>query len=117
MPPCLLPAWQASAIGEHHSCRAKMNGTRAWLCGELAKDGRPFVPSQANFVMIDMDTDVRPIIDQFAGRNILVGRRFPSMNNFLRITIGTQQEMETFVTALREIAPSLRPKLPDSGSR
>jgi histidinol-phosphate/aromatic aminotransferase/cobyric acid decarboxylase-like protein len=56
--------------------------------------------------MIDMHTDVQPIIDQFAGRNILVGRRFPSMNNFLRITIGTQQETETFVTALREIAPA-----------
>jgi histidinol-phosphate aminotransferase len=88
------------------SCREKMNGTRAWLCGELAKDGRSFVPSQANFVMIDMHTDVRPIIDQFAARNILVGRRFPSMSNFLRITIGTQQETEAFVTALREIAPA-----------
>jgi histidinol-phosphate aminotransferase len=88
------------------SCREKMNGTRAWLCGELAKDGRSFVPSQANFVMIDMHTDVRPIIDQFAARNILVGRRFSSMSNFLRITIGTQQETEAFVTALREIAPA-----------
>jgi histidinol-phosphate aminotransferase len=88
------------------SCREKMNGTRAWLCCELAKDGRSFVPSQANFVMIDMHTDVRPIIDQFAARNILVGRRFSSMNNFLRVTIGTQQETETFVTALREIAPA-----------
>ena len=89
-----------------NSCREKMNGTRAWLCGELAKDGRSFVPSQANFVMIDMHTDVRPLIDQFAARNILVGRRFPSMSNFLRITIGTQQETEAFVTALREIAPA-----------
>ena len=88
------------------SCREKMNGTRAWLCGELAKDGRSFVPSQANFVMIDMHTDVRPIIDQFAARNILVGRRFSSMNNFLRVTIGTQQETEAFVTALREIGPA-----------
>ena len=88
------------------SCRDKMNGTRSWLCSELSKDGRFFIPSQTNFVMIDMHTDVQPIIDQFAARNILVGRRFPSMNNFLRITIGTQQETEMFVTALREIAPA-----------
>jgi len=87
------------------SCREKINGTRTWLCGELAKDGRSFVPSQANFVMMDMHTDVRPIIDQFTARNILVGRRFRSMSNFLRVTIGTQQETEAFVTALREIAP------------
>src|SRR5580704_10612660 len=88
------------------SCREKLNGTRAWLCGELAKDGRPFVPSQANFVMIDMRTDVRPIIDQFAARNILVGRHFPSMSNFLRVSIGTPQETETFIAALREISPA-----------
>ena len=88
------------------SCREKLNGTRAWLCGELAKDGRPFVPSQANFVMIDMRTDVRPIIDQFAARHILVGRRFPSMSNFLRVSIGTPQETETFIAALREISPA-----------
>ena len=88
------------------SCREKLNSTRAWLCSELSKDGRFFIPSQANFVMIDMQTDVRPIVDQFAARNILVGRRFPSMSNFLRVTIGTQQETETFLATLREIAPA-----------
>ncbi len=103
----VLAAGLASLGDTDHvlACRDKINGTRRWLCGELAKDGRSYIPSQTNFVMIDMHTDVRPIIDQFAARNILVGRRFPSMNNFLRITIGTQQETETFVTALREIAP------------
>jgi histidinol-phosphate/aromatic aminotransferase/cobyric acid decarboxylase-like protein len=56
--------------------------------------------------MIDMHTDVRPIIDQFAARHILVGRRFPSMSNFLRVSIGTPQETETFIAALREISPA-----------
>jgi histidinol-phosphate aminotransferase len=104
----VLAAGLASLADTEHvmSCRDKMNGTRSWLCSELSKDGRSFIPSQTNFVMIDMHTDVQPIIDQFATRNILVGRRFPSMNNFLRITIGTQQETEMFVTALREIAPA-----------
>lgn len=88
------------------SCREKLNSTRAWLSSELSKDGRFFIPSQANFVMIDMQTDVRPIIDQFGARNILVGRRFPSMSNYLRITIGTQPETETFLATLREIAPA-----------
>jgi histidinol-phosphate aminotransferase len=84
---------------------ARINATRSWLASELAKDGRTFIPSEANFMMIDMGTDVQPIIEQFAARNILVGRRFPSMNNFLRVTIGTQPEVETFVAMLREIAP------------
>jgi histidinol-phosphate aminotransferase len=88
------------------SCRNKLNGTRRWLCDELAKDGRPFIPSQANFVMIDMGRDVQSVIDGFHARHIEVGRRFASMPNFLRVTIGTQPETEAFLTALREIAPT-----------
>jgi len=88
------------------SSRARMNATRRWLAVQLAQDGRAFIPSEANFMMIDMGADVAPIIEQFRARNILVGRRFPSMNNYLRITIGTQPEIEAFVVALREIAPA-----------
>ncbi|MGH9684888.1 MAG: histidinol-phosphate transaminase [Candidatus Acidiferrales bacterium] len=83
----------------------KMNGSRRWLCEQLAKDGRAFIPSQANFVMIDMGSDVGPYIGQFTARKILVGRRFSSMGSFLRVSIGTQPQMESFVAALREIAP------------
>jgi histidinol-phosphate aminotransferase len=88
------------------SCRNRLNSTRSWLCSELSKDGRSFIPSQANFLMIDMGTNVLPIIEQFRARNILVGRLFPSMSNFLRVTIGTQPETEAFLSALREIAPA-----------
>jgi histidinol-phosphate aminotransferase len=88
------------------SSRARMNATRQWLSAQLAKDGRSFIPSEANFMMIEMGKDVKPIIEEFRARNILVGRRFPSMNNYLRVTIGTQPETEAFVAALREIAPA-----------
>jgi histidinol-phosphate aminotransferase len=88
------------------SSRARMNATRRWLAAQLAQDGRSFIPSEANFMMIDMGTDVVPVIEKFRARNILVGRRFPSMSNYLRVTIGTQPETEAFVAALREIAPA-----------
>jgi len=85
--------------------RARINATRRWLAEQLARDGRSFIPSEANFMMIDMGTDVTPVIKEFEARNILVGRRFASMSNYLRVTIGTQAETESFVAALREIAP------------
>jgi len=104
----VLPAALASLADKDHvaTSRARINATRRWLAGELTKDGRSFIPSEANFMMIDMGMDVQPIIEQFAARNILVGRRFPSMNNFLRVTVGTQPEIEAFVAALRDIAPT-----------
>lgn len=107
----VLAAAHASLSDQDYirSCAAKMNATRAWLSDQLAKDGRKFIPSQTNFVMIDMGADVQPTIDQFRARKILVGRRFASMPNFMRVSIGTQPEVEQFVAALREIAPASQP--------
>lgn len=104
----VLAAGLASLADQENvaACRAKFIGTRNWLCSELAKDGRAFTKSQANFLMIDVGGDVQPIVDQFAKRKILVGRRFPSMNTWLRVSIGKQPEMESFLAALREIVPA-----------
>src|ERR1700733_5618431 len=103
----VLQAARASLADSNHvaACRAKLNTTRQWLCAELTKDSRTFIPSQANFVMLEMSTDVKPIIEQFRAHNIVVGRRFAAMPNFLRVTVGTQPETEAFLAALREIAP------------
>jgi histidinol-phosphate aminotransferase len=104
----VLAAAYASLSDQEHvaECGKKMNATRTWLAEQLAKDGRKFIPSQANFVMVDLGTDVQPIIEQFRARQILVGRRFPSMPTFLRVSIGTGPEMEQFLAALREITSS-----------
>jgi histidinol-phosphate aminotransferase len=104
----VLQAALASLADDAHvaTCRAQLNATRHWLCTELAEDSRPFIPSQANFVMLDLGADVKPIIEQFRARNIMVGRRFAAMPNFLRVSVGTQPETEAFLAALREIAPA-----------
>jgi histidinol-phosphate aminotransferase len=104
----VLEAALASMADPTHVPRYKkmMNDTRRWLCTELHKDGRRYIPSETNFVMIDVGGDVRPVIDAFRKKNILVGRKFPSMPNWLRISIGTQKEMDSFVAGLREIVPA-----------
>jgi len=88
--------------------RELMNGTRRWLCARLKEDGRRFIPSEANFLMIDVGGDVQPVIEAFEKRNIRVGRKFPSLGTWLRVSIGTQPEIETFLTALRDIVPVSR---------
>ncbi|MGH9441165.1 MAG: histidinol-phosphate transaminase [Thermoanaerobaculia bacterium] len=87
-------------------CRRKMNETRRWLCAELERDGRRYIPSHANFVMIDVGGEVAPVIHAFRSRNMEVGRKFPSMPNWLRISIGKPEEMRAFVAGLREIVPA-----------
>lgn len=85
--------------------RQRINGTKKWLYGELEKDGRTYIPSHANFMMIDVGSDVAPMIRAFAARNILVGRKFPSMANWMRVSMGTPDEMQKFMAAFREIVP------------
>jgi len=86
--------------------RKTMNDTRRLLCTELDRDGRRYIPSHANFVMIDVHGDVAPVIRAFHDRDIHVVRRFPSMPNWLRISIGKPEEMQAFVAGLREIVPA-----------
>jgi len=82
--------------------------TRQWLYRELESDGRRFIRSHANFVMIELGGDAEPVIDAFRAEGILVGRRFPSMESWLRISIGTPEEMLAFVAGLRRIVPPAR---------
>ena len=86
--------------------RDRLNGTRRWLCAELARDGRRTIPSEANFVMIDAGADVKPVIAAFEARGIRVGRRFAALPTWLRVTIGTPDETRAFLQAFRAIVPA-----------
>lgn len=86
--------------------RKRLNDTRRWLCEELSRDGRRYIPSETNFVMIDAHGDVTPVTQALRERGILAGRKFPSMPNWLRVSIGKREEMEAFVAALREVVPA-----------
>jgi len=86
--------------------RERLNGTRLRLCRELEKDGRRYIPSEANFMMIDVGGDVKPLIPAFEARGVKVGRRFAAMPGWLRVTIGKPEETEAFLAALRALVPA-----------
>jgi histidinol-phosphate aminotransferase len=100
-----LAAALASLEDEEHVARQRAlnRDARDWLCRELDKGKLAYIPSHANFVMIDVGRDVGPVIEAFRGRDILVGRRFPSLPRWLRVSIGTPAEMRAFMDALRSI--------------
>jgi histidinol-phosphate aminotransferase len=100
-----LAAARASFTDEAHvSAQRTLNReARAWVYRELEKDRRRYIPSHANFVMIDTGREVGPLIDALRARRLLVGRRFPSMPAWLRVSIGTPAEMRAFMDAFRAI--------------
>src|SRR5262249_3434283 len=76
--------------------------TKQFVVDEIAKLGYQHIPSEANFMMIDLKRPVRPVIDALRQRNVQVGRVFPALPNHLRVTVGKQSEMEAFLDAFRE---------------
>ena len=70
---------------------------------ELKAFGYETIPSDANFFMVHLKRPVVPVIDEFRKRGVLVGRPFPPLNESLRVSIGTPEEMQRFHAAFREI--------------
>jgi histidinol-phosphate aminotransferase len=73
------------------------------VCTELDALGYRYIPSHANFMMIDLRRDVRPVISALRSRGVEVGRLFPALPNHMRVTIGTAPEMKAFLSAFREV--------------
>jgi len=86
--------------------RNKNITTRRWLMNELDRDGRTYIPSHTNFMMIQTGRDVGPVQKAFEEKKIFVGRKFPTIETWLRVSMGTPTEMIAFVQALREIVPA-----------
>jgi histidinol-phosphate aminotransferase len=84
--------------------RNRNSEVRKYVYGELDKLRFTYIPSHANFMMIDMRREVKPIIAAFRERNVQVGRLFPPLPNFMRVTFGTKQQMERFVAVFKEVA-------------
>jgi len=70
---------------------------------DLAALGYASVPSDANFFMVHLKRPVQPVIDEFKKKGVLVGRPFPPLNEHLRVSIGTPDEMNRFMVAFRDI--------------
>jgi histidinol-phosphate aminotransferase len=103
----LEAALESLAEPEHfEKVRVAMNATKAWLVAELEKEGRRLIPSETNFVMIHVGRDVGPLVEAFLARGLKVGRRFPALPEWLRISIGTDAETRAFLAALRELVPA-----------
>ena len=80
----------------------KVVKTREWTKKELSRLGFTFGDSKANFIFAShKECSARELFTALRKANIIV-RYFdkPRIDNYLRITIGTQEEMETLVEFL-----------------
>lgn len=76
--------------------RAINTRNRNALCAWLKERQLAYIEPQANFMMIDVGRNARDFIVKMPPMGVAVGRPFPPLDNMLRVTIGTEAEMQKF---------------------
>ena len=100
-----LVAAMASLKDPEHVARGRRlnTGVKMSVYAELDALGYRYIPSHANFMMIDLRREARPVIDALRMRAVEVGRLFPALPNHLRVTIGTSSQMKEFMSRFKQI--------------
>ena len=84
--------------------RKRMNAAvRAETFQWLDRNGYHYIPSQANCFMLDAKRPAKPVVEAMAKQNVMIGRVWPVMPNWTRITVGTHEEMAQFQAAFRKV--------------
>ncbi len=70
----------------------------------LEQMGLRYVPTEANFVLIDLQRPAREVADALLRKGVIVRPCEPfGLPNHLRVDIGTAETVERFATALKEV--------------
>ena len=73
------------------------------LYRELSDMNLPFIKSHTNFVFFKSGMEVGPLIRQMAEKNVQIGRPFPPLTDWARISTGRMEDMQAFTSALRQV--------------
>ncbi|HVO61096.1 MAG TPA: hypothetical protein VMT53_09175, partial [Terriglobales bacterium] len=71
----------------------------AWL----DKNGYQYSPSVSNCFMLKAGKPAKEVIAAMAKQKVFIGRPWPSLPDWVRITVGTQSEMTQFETAFQKV--------------
>jgi len=75
------------------------NATFDWLTANNYK----FIPSQSNCFMLDTGRDGKQVQAAMAKQNVYIGRVWPIMPSYVRITVGTHNDMMAFQSAYKDV--------------
>jgi histidinol-phosphate aminotransferase len=73
--------------------------TFAWS----ARNGYAYTPSVSNCFLLDSGKPAKEVIAAMARQDVVIGRAWPSMPTYMRITVGTREEMARFEDAWQKV--------------
>ena len=105
-----LVRWGGAAALEDRESEKWVRDTtialREATMSELRDQGFEVIPSETNFFMVRTGRPASEVRDEFRRRDVAVGRDFPPMLDYLRVSIGTEEEMKRFMAGWHEIFPN-----------
>lgn len=77
---------------------------KKYLYDQFQQMDLKYIPTHANFIMVDVEKDSKEVFRSLMEKGVIVrtGDIF-GMPDYLRVTIGTPEENQRFITALKEI--------------
>jgi histidinol-phosphate aminotransferase len=96
----------AALDDEHHvlECVRMIEAGRHYLYDEFTRLGVKYVPSRANFILVDVGRSASDIYQQLLKDGVIVRPMTPfGMESALRITVGTPQENRRLVKTLKAV--------------
>jgi histidinol-phosphate aminotransferase len=83
------------AAAHQHAVRRNAADRDEFMRQAAARKLKP-IPSSANFVMMETGRPIQTLIDYFAKKGIKIGRPFPPLDTYARISLGTSEQMKEF---------------------
>ncbi len=83
--------------------RQRRSRIRARLCAWLDQKRLRYIPPHGNFVLIEIRQSVQEAIPRMLAQGVAVARRFDSLDTWMRVAIGTDEEMGKFRTAFEKV--------------
>jgi histidinol-phosphate aminotransferase len=91
---------QPNLVAERKHLNAQVRtATFQWL----DRNAYRYIPSEANFFLLDTGHPAKEIAKAMAKQNVVIGRSWPALPNYARVTIGTGEEMEQFQVAWQKV--------------
>jgi histidinol-phosphate aminotransferase len=77
--------------------KKKNHEAKIFTAKYFAGAGYEVIPSEANFMMVDIKRDVKAFKAECIKKGVAIGRPFPPLNTHVRISVGTMAEMQKAV--------------------
>lgn len=86
-----------------NNCVKRNKEVLEFLYKELDNLKLNYIKSEANFIMIDIKKDSKIAFEELLKQGFIIRPDFPKMETFIRVSIGTMEQMKNFIQALKNI--------------